>query len=452
MAIKHRLLLSLLLLLLFCVLHPIASWGTTKQKAVLLEINTSINPATQDYIQRGIRYAVGQKSPFVILQMDTPGGLDKSMREIIKDILSSRIPIIAYVAPEGARAASAGTYILYACHIAAMAHATNLGAATPISIGGGFPFPGTPPKEPGKGEEAKTPMEKKVIGDAVAYIEGLAKLRGHNEEWAEKAVREGVSIDSQEALKLHVIDFIAKDIPDLLKQLNGRVVTIQGRNILLDTAHVEVEKRELDWRARFLSIITDPTVAYLLLIIGFYGIFFELANPGYVLPGIVGFIAIILALYAFQLLPISYAGLALVIVGIGFILSELYFTSYGILGIGGIVAFVVGSVLLLDIEGHAIPWGIILGMSTVTVIFFLILLRLVLKVRRQNVVSGLEALVGQIAIVQLDFKGEGRVKVGGELWKANSAVSVKRGQRVKIVSVKGLELYVEALKDEGEKE
>lgn len=443
--------LPLLLLSLICILYPIDSWGVAKQKVVLLEVNTSISPAAQDYIKRGIHYAIAQKSPFVILQIDTPGGLDKSMREIIKDILSSPIPIIGYVAPEGARAASAGTYILYACHIAAMADATNLGAATPISIGGGMPFPTTPAKEPGKGEEAKTPMEKKIIGDAVAYIQGLAKLRGHNGEWAEMAVREGVSIDSHEALKLNVIDIIAKDIPDLLKQLNGRVVTINGQSLTLDTTHVEVEHRELDWRAKFLSIITDPMVAYLLLIIGFYGIFFELSSPGYVLPGIVGVIAIILALYAFQLLPVNYAGLALLVAGLGFIIAELYFTSYGILGIGGVIAFIVGSVLLLDIEGYPIPWGIILGMSAATVSFFLIILRLVLRVRKQNVVSGLEALVGQIAIAQHDFTGEGRVKVGGESWKAVTVVAVKSGQHVKIVKVKGLEVYVEPLNGEENK-
>jgi membrane-bound serine protease (ClpP class) len=423
----------------------------TGEKVVLLEINSSINPATQDYIQRGIHYAVTNKAPFVILQMDTPGGLDKSMREIVKDILASPIPIIGYVAPEGARAASAGTYILYACNVAAMSHATNLGAATPVSIGGGFPIPGMDPKEPQKEKELlKTPMEKKIIGDAVAYIQGLAKLRGHNAEWAEKAVREGVSIDSEEALKLHVIDIIAKDIPDLLRQLNGRVVTINDKSVMLETANVQIEKRPLDWRSKFLAIITDPTVAYLLLIIGFYGLFFELANPGYALPGIVGVIAMLLALYALHMLPISYAGLVLLMVGIAFIISEFFVSSYGILGIGGIIAFVVGSVFLLDIEGYTIPWGIILGMTAVTVSFFLIILRLVLRARRQNVVSGLEVLIGTVATVQFDFKGEGRVKVGGESWKANSSVPLKRGQHVKIVQVKNLEVFVEPMTDKGE--
>lgn len=451
MFIKSQTLVSLLLFFLICLFNPSNSWGETKHKVVLLEINSSINPAIQDYMQRGIRYAIAENAPFVILQMDTPGGLDKSMRDIIKAILSSSIPIVAYVAPEGARAASAGTYILYACHIAAMAPATNIGAATPISIGGEMSFPGMPTKEPGKHESGKTPLEKKIVEDAVAHIQGLAQLRGHNGQWAEMAVREGISINAQEALELHVIDIIAKDIPDLLKQLNGRVVTIDGKERTLDTTHLQIENRPLDWRAKFLSIITDPTVAYLLLIIGFYGIFFELSSPGYVLPGIVGVISLVLALYAFQLLPVNYAGLALIVAGVGFIIAELFFTSYGVLGVGGIIAFVVGSILLLDIEGHPIPWGTILGVSAATVSFFLILLRLVLKVRKQRAVSDLESLVGQIAIAQYGFKTEGRVKVAGESWKAITARTVKRGQRVIIVKVEGLRLHVEPLKDEGEK-
>jgi membrane-bound serine protease (ClpP class) len=431
------------------LLMTLSTATLASQKVVLLEVNSSINPSTQDYISRGINYAATHHAQFVILKIDTPGGLDKSMREIIKDILASNIPVVGYVAPEGARAASAGTYILYACNIAAMAHATNLGAATPISIGGGFPIPGMEPKEPGK-PEPQTPLEKKIVGDAVAHIQGLAKLRGHNAEWAERAVRDGVSIDSTEALKLHVIDIIAKDIPDLLRQLDGRVVMINNQQVMLQTAHVQIETREPDWRAKFLGIITDPTVAYLLLILGFYGIFFELASPGYVMPGVIGVIAILLALYAFQLLPISFVGLALVAAGISFLIAELFFTSYGVLGIGGVIAFVVGSVMLLDIEGYQIPWGIILGMSAVTVSFFLIVLRLVLRARKQHVVSGLEALLGQIAKAQFDFKGEGRVKIGGESWIAHSTVALKRGQPVKIIKVKDLEVFVEPVSDKGE--
>jgi membrane-bound serine protease (ClpP class) len=404
----------------------------------------------------------------VVLQMDTPGGLDTSMRTIIKDILASPIPIVAFVAPSGARAASAGTYILYASHIAAMAPATNLGAATPVQIGG-MPDTRRPEtSEPDKKKDAEKPetarkpqisdgsdtLSRKQVHDAAAYIRGLAQMRGRNAEWAEKAVREAVSLSAEEALKLGVIDLIADDVPQLLKQLNGRKLNVVGQERKLDTENVRTVIFEPDWRSRLLAVITDPSVAYILMLIGIYGLYFEFSNPGYVLPGVAGLICLILGLYAFQLLPVNYAGLVLIMLGIAFMIAEVYFPAYGSLGVGGVLAFIIGSVILIptDAPGFGIPLPLILGIGIASALFLIFVMGMVVKARDRPVVSGREELIGSIGEVTEDFEGEGWAIVHGETWRVKSAVRLQRGQRIRVAKIDGLTLEVmpEFLPDKGE--
>lgn len=417
--------------------------NSTQPKALLLEINSAIDPATVDYIHRGLQQAQQQNAALIILQMDTPGGLDKSMRAIIKDIIASPIPVVTYVAPNGARAASAGTFILYASHIAAMAPGTNLGAATPVELGGSFT------SEKDKNDSSKKILDahqQKSLNDAIAYIRSLAQLRHRNAEWGEKAVREAASLSAPEALKLGVIDIVADNVPNLLQQINGRVVTVQEKQLVLHTTAITVETLSQDWREKLLSVITDPNVAYILLLLGAYGLFFEFVNPGFVLPGVVGGIALLLALYALQLLPINYAGLSLIFLGLIFMGAEIFVPS-GALGIGGAIAFIAGSILLLDTQGGFL--GIsnitILMMSVITIVFFLLLAIVVIRSRRRAVVSGREELIGSIAIVREDFESTGWVKLKGEWWQAKSAVPLKAGQEVRVVKIEGLMLIVEPI-------
>ncbi|HZF25007.1 MAG TPA: nodulation protein NfeD, partial [Steroidobacteraceae bacterium] len=351
------LLLSVALLQAQTPAKPEASAST----ALLLKIDGPIGPAISHYFSQGLKKAQQSGSSLVILQMDTPGGLDTAMRDIIKDILASPIPVVTFVAPSGARAASAGTYILYASHVAAMAPATNLGSATPVQIGGEGPSePGTDEKPPAadkpdsrdeKGKEGAkdeedhrvTPgsaMERKVINDAVGYLRGLAQLRGRNVEWAERAVREGANLPASEALDNKVIDLIAKDIPDLLRQLDGRKLRLGASEITLATKALTIEKFEPDWRTELLAVITNPTIAYGLLLIGIYGLLFEGYNPGAVLPGVAGAICLLLALFAFQVLPVNFAGLALIVLGALLVVTEAFVPSFGALGIGGLIAFI----------------------------------------------------------------------------------------------------------------
>jgi membrane-bound serine protease (ClpP class) len=419
----------------------------------LLQIEGAIGPATSRYFVRGLEAAQARGSRLVILQIDTPGGLDTSMRDIIRAILASPIPVVSYVAPSGARAASAGTYILYASHIAAMAPATNVGAATPVSIGGEEAPAPAPAAAPGTGAkdahaaEPATPMERKVINDAVAYLHGLAELRGRNVQWAEQAVRGAASLTASEALQQHVIDLIARDIPDLLAQIDGREVRVANRSVKLVTAGVSVERIDPDWRTKLLSVITHPTIAYGLLLIGLYGLLLEGYNPGVMFPGVIGVISLMLALFALQILSVNYAGLALVVLGVGMIIAEFHVPAFGSLGLGGLIAFVVGSIILFDTEtpGMAIGLPLIAGVATVGGLLVLAIAFLGARSQRRPVVTGERVMVGQTAEVVENFNETGQVRYAGELWNAHTATALHIGQQVRIVKVEGLRLWVEPI-------
>lgn len=431
-------------------------------KAYLVEIDGAIGPVTYDLISRAIEGAEARlatesdtsSSTLVVLLLNTPGGLDHSTRKIIKEILGSQVPVITYVSPSGSRAASAGTYILYASHIAAMSPATNLGAATPVQIGGipDIPSPTTPasPEDSDQKilQDKKSTMERKIINDAAAYIKGLAKLRGRNEAWAEKAVREGVSLTAEEALEMGVIDIMANNVTGLFKQLAGRTIELKGRSVTLNPEALIVERIKLDWRSRLLSVITDPNIAYMLMLAGIYGLVIELSNPGGIFPGVLGSICLLLALYAFQVLPINYAGLALVCVGLAFIISEIFITSGGILGLGGVIAFVLGSIILFDDKYLAVSLPLIGGVAAVAAGFLLWIMRRLSTTRHKQVVSGLEYLKGQVGEVIHDFTGKGRVRVEGESWLAESSKPLQAGQKVRIREIDHLVLKVDAVNEE----
>ena len=438
------------LLALFMTLCGAVFGNQNRGSVIQLTIEDVIGPATDDYVERALNKAAEMQAELVLIRMDTPGGLDTAMRGIIKNITNSTVPVASYVAPTGARAASAGTYIMYASHVAAMAPGTNLGAATPVQLGG---MPGPGADDPAKKDEETQPAvpsdedakRNKVVNDAVAYIRGLAELHGRNQEWAEKAVREGASLQASEALKLNVIDIIATSVADLLKQLDGFEVTISGKKRTLQTEGLSIVEMEPDWRSRFLSVITNPNIAYILMLIGIYGLIFEFSNPGSIVPGTVGAICLLLALYAFQLLPINYAGVALILLGVALMVGEAFQPSFGMLGIGGTVAFVIGSIILMDtdVPGFGIDISVIVTFAAISVLVFIVVIGMALKARRRPVVSGMEELIGGNAIVLEDFDGKGAVSIHSERWNAFSTIPLHKGQRVKVKAVKGLILQVE---------
>jgi len=426
--------------------HTLPPPGT----ATVLDVTGAIGPATARYVLRGLEGAARSGSRVVVLQLDTPGGLDGSMRDIIQGILASPVPVVGYVTPPGARAASAGTYILYASHVAAMAPATNLGAATPVPIGGERAPPALPsmapaPKQGAGAEPAGSAMEHKVVNDAAAYIRGLAELRGRNADWGESAVRGAASLSADAALKEHVIDLVAPDLPQLLARIDGREVHIGERTVKLATRELRIVHAHPDWRTQLLAVITNPTVAYGLMVIGIWGLLLEGYNPGAVLPGVVGAVCLLVALFAFQILSVNYAGLALVAVGVSLIVAEFFYPTYGSLGVGGLVAFVVGSLILFDsdIPGLQVARPLIGAFATAGALTIGGIVYLAGRSLRAPVVTGARGMIGASAEVIADFTGLGRVRYGGELWQARSSVSLTAGQPARIVRVEGLTLWVE---------
>lgn len=463
--LSSRFLLSVLLVLVGTALlqlgSPQISRGAAPQSvAVVIDLKGPIGPAIGDYVQRSLRDAATQNAIAAVIRLDTPGGLDSSMRDIIRSILDSPIPVLGYVGPIGARAASAGTYILYASSVAAMAPSTHLGAATPVKMqGGALPDEGngeksriestSDDKEAATADAVQTgdAMTRKMVNDAVAYIRGLAELHGRNADWAEESVRKGASLTSSEAQERNVVDVIAEDIPKLLSAVDGHKVIVQGKQFELQTANAQLEYLEPNWRTSFLAAITHPNVVYILMLIGIYGIIFELANPGSFVPGIVGTISLLVALYAFQMLPVSYAGLALIVFGIGLMVAEALVPSVGILGIGGAVAFAFGSIMLFDTDvapGYEVSLALVGSVAILSGVLLSLVLAMVLRSRKVSVVSGREEMLGSMGTVRKDFVGgRGTIWVHSEQWQARCQVSLRQGQQVQVVGMDGLVLDVE---------
>ncbi len=429
---------------------PVTTAEPGSGTVVLVEIKDAIGPATKEHFLGALAHADGTGAELLVLMLDTPGGLDAAMRDMIQGILASKIPVVTFVAPSGARAASAGTFILYASHIAAMAPGTNLGAATPVPIGG------SPPADE-NGRDAKdgdsrkpepsragSAPDRKAVNDAIAYIRSLADLRGRNAEFAEAAVREAASLPAQKALEQGVVDLVATDVPELLAALAGRKINLGRETRTLKTKAAVIERIEMNWRTSLLAVLTNPLVAYGLLIIGLYGLMFEGYNPGAILPGVIGAICLLLGLYALQVLSVNFAGLALVVLGVAMMIAEFFAPSHAVLGLGGLVAFVVGSVILMDTDtpGFAASRGMIGGIATFAGIAMLATMWMAMRARRRPVVTGAEQLVGDLAEAMSDFSGEGQVRIYGEQWNAISRVPVTRGQRLRVDRVAGLTLHV----------
>ncbi|MEN2995297.1 MAG: nodulation protein NfeD [Thermodesulfovibrio sp.] len=423
---KIVLVLANTLIFLSFVFFSISAYA---KEIIVLTIDGVINPPHAEYTIKGIKKAHEQNAEAVIIQLDTPGGLDTSMRIIVKEILNSQVPIVVYVAPKGARAASAGAFITLAAHVAAMAPGTNIGAAHPVTLG----------------EKMDKKMAEKIINDAVAYIKSIAKQRGRNIEWAENAVRKSISSTETEALKLKVIDLIADNLETLIKDLHGmKVKTLRGE-ITLNTKTAKINKVEMNFREKFLNFISDPNIAYILLMIGIYGIIFELSNPGAILPGVIGAISLILAFYSLQTLPINYAAAGLILLGIILFILELKFTSYGLLTLGGIVCFILGSIMLFDPANplFKLSLSVIIPVTIVTALFFAVLLRLAYKAHKRKPVTGVEELIGLQGVAKTDIDShKGMVMIHGELWQAVSDEEIKKDEEIIVEEIKGLTLKV----------
>lgn len=415
--------------------------------ALTVTIDGAIGPASASYVKEALATAAARRAEVVILKMNTPGGLNSSMREIIADVLGSSIPVVGYVAPSGAHAASAGTYILYATHIAAMAPGTNIGAATPVQIGG--PLPGLPsgtPDKDGKDKKAepKDAMTAKVTNDAVAFIRSLAELRNRNADWAEKAVREAATLSANGALEENVIDLVARDQAELLRQTDGRVVEVAGgKTQRLATKNAVVEVVDPGWIARFLAVITDPNVAFILLMVGIYGLIFEFVSPGAIAPGVVGTICLLIGLYALNMLPINYAGLGLMLVGIALLAIEA-FNPTVVIGLGGVVAFVLGALMLVRVEapGYRLSWSVIAVVAAMFTGFVFVVLGALRRARKAPIRVGAQAMRGLSAEV-LDWNAtEGHVFTHGERWRARGADSFRPGETVEVANIVDLTLVV----------
>ena len=409
--------------------------GQVQEKAPIysIEVDAIINPATAKFITDSIDEATQQGAQCLIIQLDTPGGLMESMRIIVKKILASNIPIIVYVAPGGARAASAGVFITIAAHIAVMAPGTHIGAAHPVTLGA-------------EGKESKT-MTEKVVNDAVADIKATAKTRGRNVDWAEKAVRKSVSITDEEALKLKVIDFISPDLQDLLTKIDGKVVKFDGVTRTLLTKGVKPRSIQMSWRDRLLDIISNPTIAYILLMLGIYGIFFELSSPGAILPGVVGGIFLILAFYALQMLPVNYAGLALIFFAIILFIAEIKVVSHGLLAVGGVISLLLGSLMLFQSPGEymKISLSVIIPAVLVSAGFFIFATTKAVKARLTKPTTGMEGLVGEVGIASTTIAPEGKISIHGEFWNVISNQTVEKGEKVQVIGSANLKLKVKKI-------
>ncbi|HAP67587.1 MAG TPA: serine protease [Nitrospinae bacterium] len=422
---KKKIIYYLILLSLFFL--QIQSFSEDRH-AVVLKVDGVINPVSAEYIIGGIKEASFSKAELLIIQLDTPGGLDTSMRMIIKEMMASSVPIVVYVSPSGSRAASAGAFITIAAHIAAMSPGTNIGAAHPVNMGGNM----------------DSEMSKKIENDASAYIISLAKKRGRNEVWAEKAVRKSVSISEDEAKKENIVDIITENLDTLLKDINGRKIEVEGGVKIINTEGVKLKHIEMSLRQKILDTLSNPNIAYMLMLLGFYGLFFELSNPGAILPGIVGAISLILAFYSFQTLPVNYAGLLLILLGIILFILEIKVVSYGALSLGGIISLVLGSMMLIESPAPymKISLYLILPAAAGTAAFFLFLVGAGIKAQRKKPTTGKEGLVGEAGVAQSDIKVEGKVFIHGELWDAYSSEEIKKGSEIVVTGVEGLKLIV----------
>lgn len=442
MTLIRLLLLLLSMTSLWLAPVAVAQVSNTRPQVVLLQVQGAIGPGVSDYLHRALALAAirPQKPELVLITLDTPGGLVSSLRDINQAILASPVPVACLVYPSGARAASAGTYMLYACHVAAMAPATNLGAATPIQLGGA---------ESKQDDATPSSAEKKMLNDAIAYIRSLAQLRGRNAEWAEQAVRDAATLTATEALKLGVIDYISISPQQLLLQLDGKQLQTAAGSVLLHTANADLIDQRPDWRTRFINAITNPNIAYILMLAGIYGLVLEFYHPGVGIPGVAGAICLLLALYAFQLLPVNYAGVGLLLLGIALLIAESLVPSFGILGFGGVVSFVLGSIFLIDsdLEAYRIAWPVIFVLGLLSVLFFVVLLTFILRARRMALVSGLDAMIGAYAKVESGFPGRGQVLFMGERWQAECDMPLQPGQQVRVDGIRGLTLHLSPTSD-----
>lgn len=424
-----RILLALITSLLLCLPVQAATGGIPT--AYVIRVQDVITPASADFIHHELQLAANEKASVFVIELDTPGGLMESMESINQNIIASPVPVVTYVSPSGAHAASAGTYIMYASHIAAMAPSTNLGAATPIMMGSKL--------------DADDPLEKKIISDASAYIRGLAELRKRNSAWATEAVSQAVSLSASEALQQKVIDVTADNIDDLMNKIDGRIVEVDHAPFTLHTKNARIEFHEPDWRTRLLSAITNPNITFLLMSIGAYGIILEFSHPGAFFPGILGAICLLLGLYAMNVLPINYAGLALIVLGIGCMTAEAFLPTFGVLGIGGAAAFAIGASILINVPGFGIsPW-LIAGMTLISLGLLSVALTLIIRSRKRKVTTGIEAMTEAVGEVVSWQQTEGEVRVAGTIWKAQSstAYNFKKGDKIKVLKVEGLCLMIE---------
>jgi membrane-bound serine protease (ClpP class) len=426
----------LLILSILFLLAPVsAALSQEKEPVYTIEVDGIINPATAKFIVDSVEQATQQGGQCLIIQLDTPGGLMESMRLIVKKMLASNIPVIVYVAPSGARAASAGVFITMAANIAVMAPGTHIGAAHPVTLGA-------------EGKESKT-MTEKILNDTVSYIKSIAKTRHRNMDWAEKAVRKSVSITEEEAVKLNVVDFISPNLPSLLTKIDGRVVKLDGVTRTLHTKGIQPRPIQMSWRDKLLDILSNPTIAYIFLMLGIYGIFFELSSPGAILPGVVGGIFLILAFYALQMLPVNYAGLALIFFAIILFIAEIKVVSHGLLAVGGVISLFLGSIMLFrnPVEYMSISLSVIIPAVLVSAAFFIFAVTKAIHARLQKPTTGMEGLIGEVGIAATPIAPEGKVSIHGEFWNAVSdpMQNVDRGEKVQVIGVGNLKLKVKKI-------